>query len=73
VVTLESEYNFIQSEYDFIQAIKSNRRSAEAEGIVVDPRVEELSLRQFKGEITGKQARREILRINGLDPNLIDE
>lgn len=53
------------------RGIVSNRRSAEVEGIRVDPRVEELSRKQLKGEITGIQARKEICKMFGIDPSYI--
>ncbi|MEK4983598.1 hypothetical protein [Bacillus sp. FSL K6-6540] len=53
------------------RGITSNRRSAEVEGILVDPRVEELSRKQLKGEITGRQARLEVCKIFGIDPSNI--
>lgn len=57
----------------FKRGIASNRRSSEVEGITVDPVVDELSLRQFKNEITGDQARRELLRALNLDLDLLNK
>lgn len=62
---------FKLTEEQIERGIVSNRASAAVEGIDVDPRFENLSRRQLRGEVTGNQIRREILRSFGLNPDLV--